>query len=164
MSEDSDKISVRDAVRLKHEVNKSIKYGDYNAKEIEELGRLNEEQRARLGAELTNIKKVWWVFPDWFMVVGFVAAVASFFYFESLSARIFSALVSIYCATQFAYRLGVYYGFARGYQEGQEQGVHRVLGISPEEAHEISERATEMEMDDRLIKKLDERKDQPNAL
>ena len=60
--------------------------------------------------------------------------------------------------------MGVYYGFTRGYQEGQEQGVHRVLGISPEEAHDIGERATEMEMDDGLIKKLDERKDQPSAL
>jgi len=164
MSEDSEKISVQDAVRLKHEVNKTIQYGGYNAREIEELGRLNEEQRARLGAELANIKKVWWVFPDWLMVAVFLVAVGSFFYFESFSARIFIALVSMYCATQVAYRLGVYYGFARGYQEGQEQGVHRVLGISPEEAHDIGERATEMEMDDRLIKKLDERKDQPSTL
>ena len=112
MSEDSNKISVQDAVRLKHEVNKSIKYGGCNAKEIEEFRRLNEEQRARLGAELTNIKKVWWAFPDWVMLVGFLVAVGSFLYFESLSARIFSALISVYCATQVAYRLGVYYGFA----------------------------------------------------
>jgi len=164
MSEDFNKISVQDAVRLKHELNKSIKYGGYNARDIEELGRLNEEQRARLGAELANIRKVWWVFPDWVMVVGLGVTVGSFFYFESLSARIFSALALIYCATQIAYRRGVYYGFARGYQEGQEQGVHRVLGISPEEAHEIGERAIEMEMDDGLIKKLDERKGQPRPL
>jgi hypothetical protein len=131
---------------------------------MKELGRLNEEQRTRLSAELANIKKIWWVFPDWLMVVGFLVAAGSFFYFDGLPARILSALASIYCATQVAYRLGVYYGFARGYQEGQEQGVHRVLGISPEEAHEIGERATEMEMDDSLVKKLDERKDQPSAL
>ncbi|MEO8142860.1 MAG: hypothetical protein ABI654_01485 [Betaproteobacteria bacterium] len=164
MNEDSDKITVQDAVRLNHEVNKSIKYGSYNATEIRELERLNEQQRAKLGSELANIKKVWWVFPDWVMVVAAIAATGSLFYFDSLSARIFSALASIYCATQVAYRLGVYYGFARGYQEGQEQGVHRALGISPDEAHEIGEKATEMEMDDRLIKKLDERKDHPSAL
>jgi hypothetical protein len=164
MSEDPDKISVQDAIRLKHEVNKSIKYGGYNAREIRELEHLNDEQRARLGAELTNIKKVWWFFPDWVMVAGFIAAFGSFFYFDGLTARIVSALAAIYCATQVAYRLGVYYGFARGYQEGQEQGVHRVLGISQDEAQDIHERATEMEMDDKLIKKLDERKDQPNAL
>jgi hypothetical protein len=164
MSEDPNKITVQDAVRLKHEVNKSIKYGGYNAREIKELGRLSEEQRTRLGAELANIRKVWWVFPDWLMVVGFLGAVGSFLYFEGLSARIFSALVSIYCVTQVAYRLGVYNGFARGYREGHEQGVHRVLGISPEEAHDIGERAIEMEIDERLVKKLDERKDQPSAL
>ena len=163
MSEDPNKISVQDAVRLKHELNKSIKYSGYNAGEIKELGRLNEEQRTRLGAELANIKKVWWVFPDWVLMVGFIVAIGSLFYFDSLSARILSALASIYCATQVAYRLGVYYGFARGYQEGQEQGVHRVLGISPGEVNEIDEKATEMEMDDRLIKRLDERKDEASG-
>ena len=157
MSEDSDRISVQDAVRLKHELNKSINYGGYNARELRELARLNDEQRARLGVELANIKKVWWVFPDWTMLVGLLIAVGLLFYFESLSGRILSALASIYCATQVAYRLGVYHGFAHGYQEGQEQGIHRILGISPEEAHEIGEKAIEMEMDDRLINNLDER-------
>ena len=161
---DSSKISVQDAIRLKHEINKSIKYGGYNAKEIQELERLNEKQRAKLGEELAHIKKVWWVFPDWAMVVGFLVAIGSLFYFESVAARLFCVLASIYCATQVAYRLGVYFGFARGFQQGHEEGVHRALGISPEEASEISEKATEMEMDDRLIKKLDERKDQPSAL
>jgi hypothetical protein len=164
MTEDSDRITVQDAVRLKHEINKSIKYGGYNAREIRELERLNDQQRSRLSAELANIKKVWWFFSDWVMVVGAMAAFGSLFYFDGLTARIFCALVAIYCATQVAYRLGVYYGFARGYQEGQEQGVHRVLGISPDEAQDIHERATEMEMDERLVKKLDERQDQPSAL
>jgi hypothetical protein len=164
MSEDPDKITVQDAVRLKHEVNRSIKYGGYNAREIRELERLNEEQRAKLGAELANIKKVWWFFPDWVMAIGSIAAFGSLFYFDGLTARIVFALAAIYCATQVAYRLGVHYGFARGYQEGQEQGVHRVIGISEDEAQDIHERAVEMEMDESLIQKLDERKDQPSAL
>jgi hypothetical protein len=151
MGEDSTKISVRDLIRLKHEVNKSIQYGGYNAREIQELGRLNEEQRTNLGAELANITKVWWIFPTWAMAVGFLAAVGSFLYFDGLWGRVLSALVTIYCAMQVAYRLGVGYGFTCGYQEGHEQGVHRVLGISPVEAHDIDERATEMEMDDRLL-------------
>ena len=164
MSEDPDKITLQDAVRLKHELNKSIKYAGYNAGEIRELERLNEEQRARLGVELANIKKVWWFFPDWVLVVGSVAAFGSLFHFDSLPVRIVSALAAIFCTTQVAYRLGVYYGFARGYQEGQEQGVHRILGISPDEAQDVDERATEMEMDERLVKNLDERKDRPSTL
>lgn len=164
MSKEPDKITVEDAVRLKHEVNKAINYGGYDVREIRELERLNDEQRASLGAELSNIKKVWWFFPDWVMVIGSIAAIGSLFYFDGITARVVSVLVAIYGATQVAYRLGVYSGFARGYQEGHEQGVHRVLGISPDEAQDIDERATEMEMDERLIRKLDERKDRPSAL
>jgi hypothetical protein len=152
MNENSSKISVQDAVNLKHELNKSIKYAGYNAIEIRELGRLNEEQQRRLDTELSNIRKVWWLFPDWAMFTGFLVTLGLLFYFESFLARILFVLASIYCATQIAYRLGVYYGFTRGYQEGQEQGVHRVLGISHEQAHKIGERATDMEIDGGLIK------------
>ena len=165
MSEgDSSKISVQDLIRLKHELNKSITHAGYNAKEIRELERLNEAQHTTFREELANIKEVWWVFPDWAMVLGFLVAVGSLFYFESLSARLFCALALIYCATQVAYRLGVYYGFGRGFQQGQAEGVRRVLGISANDASEIHDRAIEMEMDERLIGKLDERKDQPTAL
>jgi hypothetical protein len=125
---------------------------------------LNEEQRTSLGAELANIKKVWWFCPDWVMVIESIAAIGTLFYFDGLTARVAPALAAIYCATQVAYRLGVYYGFARGYQEGREQGVHRVLGISPDEAQDINERAIEMEMDEGLTRKLDECKDRPSAL
>jgi len=165
MSEDdSSKISVQDAIRLKHDLNKSIKYSGYNAKEIKELERLSEEQRAKLNENLSHIRKAWWVFPDWVMAIGFLVAGFSMFYFESVFARLICLLAMIFCATQVAYRMGVYYGFVRGFQEGHEEGVHRVLGISLDEASEIGERATEMEMDDRLIRKLDQGKDRPSAL
>ena len=140
---------------MKHEVNKSIRYGGYNAREIQELGRLNESEQGKLRAELDNIKKVWWVFPDWLMGVAFLVALAALFYLSSPITRIVCGVVSLYCAVQFSYRLGVYYGFMRGYQEGHQLGVHRVLGISDEQAGEINERATEMEIDDKLVKSLD---------
>lgn len=98
------------------------------------------------------------------MAIGFLVAGYSLFYFESVFARLFCLLAMIYCATQVAYRLGVYYGFVRGFQEGHEEGVHRVLGILPDDASEISERATEMEMDERLIKKLGQGEDEPRAI
>ena len=92
------------------------------------------------------------------MVGGFLVACGSLFYFRSGTAHLFSVIALIYCATQVAYRQGVYSGFARGFREGHENGVHRLLGISDEDASEIDERATEMEMDDTLIKKFDEHK------
>jgi len=98
------------------------------------------------------------------MVIGSIAAIGSSFYLDGLTSRVASALAAIHCATHGAYRLGVYYGFARDYQEGPEQGVHRVLGISPDEAQDIHERAIEMKTDEGLIGKLDERKNRPSAL
>lgn len=93
---------------------------------------------AKLDENLSHIKKVWWVFPDWAMVVGCFVAGYSLFYFESVFARLFWLLAMIYCATQVAYRLGVYYGFALGFQEGNEVDANRVLGISPDDSSEIS--------------------------
>lgn len=160
MSEgDSSKISVQDAIRLKHDLNNSIKYGGYNAKEIKELERLSEEQRAKLNENLSHIKNNWWLFPDWVMAIGFLVAGCLLFYFQSVFARLFCLIAMTYCATQVAYRLGVYFGFSEGFQEGHEEGVDRVLGISPDDSFEISERATEMEMDDMLIRGLDKGKE-----
>lgn len=70
-------------------------------------GQFDEKDRATLSDELTHIKKVWWVFSDWVIALGFVVAVGSLFYFLSFAVRVVGTLASIYCATQVAYRLGV---------------------------------------------------------
>ena len=88
-------------------------------------GQFDEKDRATLSDELTNIKKNWWVFPDWLMVLGLVVALCSLFFFAPLAAGLVAMLVSIYCATQVAYRRGVYFGFARGFEQGHEEGVRR---------------------------------------
>ena len=84
---------------------------------------IDEKGRANLSAELINVKKNWWVFPDWLMVLGLVVAVCSLFFFVPFAAGLVSMLASIYCATQVAYRRGVYFGFARGFEQGHEEGV-----------------------------------------
>ncbi len=154
----SGEISIQDAIRLKHDLNNSIKYGGYNAKEIKDLESLSESERDVLNEHLAHINKVWWFFPDWFMGVGFVVAGFFLFFFQNFPARIFCLVALIYCVTQVAWRLGVYFGYSEGYRGGHEDGVHRALNISPDEASEISDRAREMEMDDRLIGKLDQTK------
>lgn len=160
MSEgDSGDIGIQDAIRLKHEMNGSIKYGGCYAKEITDLAGLDEGGRDSLNKNLAHIKKVWWVFPDWLMSLGFFVAGAFLFFLQSVPARLVCLLALIYFATQFTYRMGIYFGFTEGFREGHEEGAHRALGISQDEAMEISERATEMEMDDRLIAKLDQGKD-----
>ena len=86
-------------------------------------GQFDEMDRANLGDELTNIKKNWWVFPDWLMLLGLVVALCSLFFFVTFSAGLVGMLASIYCATQVAYRRGVYFGFARGFEQGHEEAV-----------------------------------------
>jgi hypothetical protein len=160
MSE-GDRISVQDAIRLKHEINKSIKHGGYSTQEIRELERLNDREHTELAESIKAISKAWFVFPNWVMWGGFLLAGAAALYVESSAGRVVLALTAIFCVGQGAYRLGVYYGFMRGFQEGHENGVHRVLGISSEDAAEIKDRAIEMEMDERLIQNLDKHSDRP---
>jgi hypothetical protein len=138
--EDSDRISVQDAIRRKQDLNKSIN-GGYNAREIEELERLGEEQLATFRKIFSHYKYRLWLLPDWVMAIGFAIAGFSLFYFESLSVRLFCLLAMTYCVTQIAYRLGAYFGFERGFEEGHREGVHRVLGISGADASEIRDKA-----------------------
>ena len=88
-------------------------------------GQFDEKDLAQLRDELINIKKNWWVFPDWLMVLGLVVALCSLFFFVPFAAGLVGMLASIYCATQVAYRRGVYFGFARGFEQGHEEGVRR---------------------------------------
>ncbi len=155
MTENLDKITIEDAIRLKNDLNKATQFDGCTAKEIADLERLNEEQYVTLHAEIAHIKQVWWTIPDWVMVVGSVAAILLAFWVDGFAERIVSILVACYCVAQVKYRQGVYYGFERGYQEGHLQGVHRVLGISKNESQEINELATQIEADERVIAKLD---------
>jgi hypothetical protein len=67
-------------------------------------------------------------------------------------------VVLAYCIVQLAYRSGILYGYVRGYQSGHEEGVHKALGLQSEEAIELNQRAVEMEVDEHLVKKMNERK------
>jgi hypothetical protein len=52
----------------------------------------------------------------------------------------------------------VNYGFVRGYEDWHTMGVRKAMGVTPEDAEDSRKRAVEMEMDDMLVKGLDERK------
>ena len=90
-------------------------------------GQFDEKDRAALVDELANIKNNWWALPDWVMAVAFVVALCSLFFFVGFVARLVGTLASIYfyCATQAAYRLGAYFGFARGFEQGHERRTAR---------------------------------------
>jgi hypothetical protein len=156
--ETSGKMSIEDAIRLKHELNQSITYRGYNAKQVQEMENLTKEQYAEVNRQLSEIKKSWWFFPDYVWVIGIVAAGFCTLYFSHWIIHIAGLMAMIYCVAQLGYRAGVSYGYVRGYESGHEEGVHKALGIAGDDASDISERAVEMEMDEMLIKKMDERK------
>jgi hypothetical protein len=158
MSEDnSDKMSIKDAIRLKHELHQDIRYSGYNAKEIQEMENLTKDQYADLKRQLSEIEKSWWFFPDYVWFTGIVVAGFCIWYFPLRIVHLACLIVIGYCIANLAYRAGVSYGYERGYEGGHEEGVHKALGISDDDAHEISEIATEMEIDENIIKKMDER-------
>jgi hypothetical protein len=158
--ETSGKITVEEAIRLKHDLNQGITYGGYNAKEISDMENLTKEQYSEINRQLSEMRKSWWFFPDYVWVIGIIVSGVCFFYFYQSFVRIAAVVVLAYCIGQLAYRSGVLYGYVRGYESGHEEGIHKALGVPTEEAAELGQRAIEMEMDENLIKKMDKRKGQ----
>ena len=48
-------------------------------------------------------------------------------------------------------------GYIEGYEAGHDTGIYKVLGIKPEELSEMRQFATDMKIDDMLVKGMDER-------
>lgn len=154
----SDTISAEDLIRLKNKLNQDIPYGGgLNAKQVRDLEGLTKEQYAEVNRQLSEIKKSWWFFPTYFLIVGFLIGLICIFYFDKIIVQIIAAIAMIYCAEQLTYRSGLKYGYVRGYESGYEAGVHKILKISQDDLEEMRKRAVEMEIDEMIIKKMDER-------
>jgi len=132
--ETSEKITMKEAIRRKHNINKVLLYGGYNVKEISDMEDLTEEQYSEVNRQLSQIRKHWWLFPDYFWVIGIALSSLCFFYFHQNYVRISAIVVVSYCTSQLAYRAGLLYGYVRGYKSGHEEGIHKALGISDDEA------------------------------
>ena len=116
MSDDNlDKISIEDAIKLKHELDQqNIRSGGYSAKQIEEMGKLTKEQYAELNRQLIEMEKSWWFFPDYVWFIGIVAVSLCMWYFSYWVVHLAGIIVIIYCVANLAYRAGVSYGYERG--------------------------------------------------
>lgn len=156
----SDELSIEDAIGLINNLNQQITIGGFNAKEISELKNLTKEQYAEVGRQLAGIKKEWWLFPDYIWIIGLIGGFLSILYFQQWIVQIVGLILVLYCTAQLGYRSGVQYGYVRGYESGHEEGVHKALGITPKEAIDMHDRAVEMKMDEMLIKKMDQRKEE----
>ncbi|MGD0281992.1 MAG: hypothetical protein ABSB95_06485 [Dissulfurispiraceae bacterium] len=131
---------------------RTLKYpaGGLKPKHIAGRWELTQDQHAELKKHLSFIKKVWWFLPDYFLVAGVLLAGLCLVYFPHWSVVSGIGIATItYCLWQLAYRSGVYYGYARGYDEGNASGVNKMLGLSEEDAAEVREWATRTESDER---------------
>lgn len=117
-----------------------------NVKEIRELEGLTKEQYAEVKQQLSEIKKDWWFFPDYFWVAGFTIGIFCIFYFSQWIMQIIALIVITYCIAQLGYRSGVLYGYVRGYESGHEEGIHKALGITHEDALDIHDLAIELDV------------------
>jgi hypothetical protein len=154
----SGKLSIKDAIRLKHETNKDITYGGLNARQIRELEELSQEQYGDIKEAIVTIKKSWWVFPDYLFWIFMLLGGLGIFIFSNTNIRIIASIIAVYFLTQLYYRKGVYYGFMRGYEDGHVMRVRKAMKIDKDEAKDIHDRAIEMEIDENLIERMDQKK------
>lgn len=66
------------------------------------------------------------------------------------------ALVIIWMAAKLGQADGYREGFFVGYENGFEAGINKLIGIDEKESQDIRERATEMEIDSRVIARMNE--------
>lgn len=158
---DKETINITDAVRLKHSLNQSITYGrsDLNAQQIEELKRLDSDQILQLNEILSDIRKSWWLTPNW---VWWGSALVVIFIILFISRETLPMVVALfvfgYCVIQLGFRAGHQQGFSRGYEDGHCSGVYKALGIDAKEIKDLHERSKEMLLDENVIANMVKKK------
>jgi len=117
--------------------------------------RLTADDYARIRADYRK----WRVNVGWTiaLVILTLACAATYLYFSNTWVKI----VAMGLAVGFFYRLSRRDGHAEGYIEGYEAGhdaaIYKAVGIKSEEVAEMREFATQMERDDMVVGKMNER-------
>ncbi len=152
------RIRVDDAIRLKHEINKSITYQGFNAKEVEELTNMTSEDYQKIRLKYAEQLKEWTIIPNFIWYALSIVGILLIFWNTIWYLKLLGLICVGYSALQIGSRVGNPAGFIIGYEWGLSDGVYKVLGIHEKEAKDIYKRATEMKIDEDLIKRMDERK------
>lgn len=155
---DADGMSLKDMLKLGHEVNKLITYGGMNAKEVEEFKEISANQWKKIREDydkwVVQIRvlnsKVLFVF----LILFGVASI----YLSGWLKIVFMS-IAIYSFFELTKREGHREGYIDGYRDGFDDGINKSLGIDEKEAADIDERAIDMEIDGRLVNKWVEEED-----
>ncbi len=153
-------MSVQDAIRLKHELGKSITWGksNLNALEVEELTKLTAEDYTRIRKEYADWQKHLNVVGNYVLSGAVLACVVAYFFVPYGWLRGAAIVVGISCFYILNKREGHAEGYICGYEAGYEQGIYETLGIKKEEMAEMQQMVADMKVDGMLVQRMDERK------
>ncbi len=156
-TKDPNTMTVAEAYRLKHQLGQSITWGNsgLNALQIQELTKLTRGDYARIRADYRK----WNVHmgSTIALVILTLACVVTNIYFSNTWIKI----VAMGLGIGFFYRLSKRDGHAEGYIEGYEAGhdaaIYKALDIKPEDLSEMQEFATQMQIDEMVVGRMNER-------
>ncbi len=149
-------LTVQEAIKLKHHINQQITYGPgLDARQVRDMERLTPDQHSEMRRQIAAIPRSWWLVPNYVWAGGVIVSLACFLYFRQWISQAAAVLAMVYSVGQLSYRSGLLAGYAEGYDAGHVTGIRKAYGITSEEAEDIHERAVEMEIDGRLISRLD---------
>lgn len=156
-AKDPNGMTAAEAYKLQHELGQSTTWGNsgLNALQIKELTKLTKDDYALIRADYRkwNVK----IGSTVALIILTLACAATYVYFSNTWVKI----VAMGLAIGFFYRLSKQDGRAEGYIDGYEAGhdaaIYKALGIKPEEVAEMREFAIQMEIDDMVVEKINER-------
>jgi hypothetical protein len=155
--EDSNLISVSDAIHLKNSINQGITWGNsnLNALQVETATKLTAQDYARIRKDYRewNVN----VFSTIALALLTLGCFVGYLYLPYWWLRIISMSIGISCFYIISKRDGHAEGYVDGYVAGHEAGIHKALGITSEELSEMHGFATDMKIDGMLIEKMGER-------
>ncbi|MGP8251304.1 MAG: hypothetical protein ACLQHF_04670 [Terracidiphilus sp.] len=150
-------MTVVEAYRLKHQLGQSIAWGNsnLNALQIKELTKLTADDYARIRAD----------YREWRVNVGLtitlvvlaLGCVVANIYFTTTWVKIVAMVLGISFFYQLAKRDGHAEGYVDGYEAGHDEAIYKTLGIKPEEVAEMRKFAIDMEIDDMVVGRMNER-------
>jgi hypothetical protein len=155
MEEGSRTISIADAIRLKHKLNKQVTYGGYDAQQLCALRRMSAEDWR---AVHTAYQKATWLRPRSGLVLGILGlGLLLWMALRGLTWPLVICAIVLYnvAGSRYGKRGGHRTGYVDGYTDGFDEGIDKALQISEEDRKDAEERSTEMELDEMTVAHLD---------
>lgn len=149
------RMTVGDAFKTLHKVNKEITVHGLNALEIENLKKLNADQWKKV---TSSYKK--WTDQIWFVKgsIWLCTVIAGILIFIFLDQLKYWGLGLCIIGAYFLIKRGSHQeGYLDGYHDGVEEGVNRALGIDEKLSDELYEIAKELKINEPIVRSIEKR-------